>query len=64
MEHEKLLHLSDVERTIRLKKSKIYNMIASGEFPRPVRLGKRAVRWRESDIQHWISKLPSTEVTA
>lgn len=64
MEHEKLLHLSDVERTIRLKKSKIYNMIASGEFPRPVRLGKRSVRWRESDIQHWISKLHSTEVTA
>jgi prophage regulatory protein len=30
-------------------------MMARGDFPRPVRLGKRAVGWRESDLQDWLA---------
>jgi prophage regulatory protein len=30
-----------------LSTSTIYEMMARGDFPRPVRLGKRAVGWRE-----------------
>lgn len=31
------------------------------EFPKPVRLGKRAVAWRESDILTWMNSRGSTE---
>jgi len=44
-----------VERLTGLSRSTIYAMIAAGEFPRPVRLGKRAVGWRESDIAEWLA---------
>lgn len=30
-----------------------------GDFPSPVVIGKATVRWRESAVQTWISKLPS-----
>jgi prophage regulatory protein len=29
-------------------------MMARGDFPRPVRLGIRAVGWRESDVRDWL----------
>ena len=38
----------------------IYRLIRAGEFPQAVKLGKRAVAWRESDISEWID---SREVT-
>lgn len=31
----------------------IYELIAAGQFPRPVPLGARAVGWLESDISRW-----------
>jgi prophage regulatory protein len=36
-----------------LCRSTIYKMIAADEFPRPVKLGKRAVAWRRADLEHW-----------
>ena len=32
----------------------IYEMMARGDFPRPVRLGKRAVGWRELVVTEWL----------
>lgn len=34
----------------------IWRMVASGEFPPPVRLSKRIAAWRVSDVVQWISK--------
>jgi prophage regulatory protein len=44
-----------------LSRSTIYLRIAQGRFPRPVRLGKRAVGWLESDISTWILSLQRSE---
>ena len=44
----------DVERITGLSRSTLYAMIAEGDFPKPVRLGKRAVGWREADISAWL----------
>jgi prophage regulatory protein len=57
-----LLHLSEVEAIVGLKKSKLYLLIQAGEFPQPLRLGKRAVRWKSSTIHNWIESLPSSSV--
>lgn len=37
-----------------LRKSSIYAMIKEGNFPAPVRIGRRAVAWRQEDISRWI----------
>ena len=51
---ESLLRTNDVEHRTGLKKSKIYALIAAGEFPRPIKLTERSVAWPESEVTHWI----------
>jgi prophage regulatory protein len=36
--------------------------ILRGDFPAPVKLGPRAVGWRESDLQRWLANLEPTSV--
>ncbi|PQA78927.1 AlpA family transcriptional regulator [Rhodoferax sp. TS-BS-61-7] len=50
----KLLRLTHVEARTALKKSSIYAGVKSRTFPAPVRLGARAVAWREEEIDRWI----------
>ena len=47
---ERLLRRPEVERVTGLARSSIYRLMQSGDFPRPVKVGPAAVRWRESDI--------------
>lgn len=35
----------------------IYAAVARGEFPAPVKVGLRAVAWRDSDLAAWQSNL-------
>ena len=50
---ERLLRLPAVESLTGLKKSSIYLAMKAGTFPGCIRLGTRAVAWRESDIATW-----------
>ena len=45
-------------RETTLHRATIYRRIAAGDFPRPVRLGRRRVAWRESDIERWKNRAP------
>ena len=53
----KILRLWEVERLTRLSKATLYRMMKSGTFPRPVRLGVRAVGWIQTEIESWIADL-------
>ena len=53
---ERLLPVGDVTRAIGFSRSWIYSRIREGEFPRPVRIGPQAVRWKLSDVQRWIAE--------
>ena len=44
----------DVEKLVGLSRSTLYAMMAEGSFPKPVKLGKRAVGWREADVLDWL----------
>ena len=57
-EHMRLLHLHEVQRMIGLGKTCIYEMMATGEFPRPLRVSRGGVRWKLSDIKCWIESRP------
>lgn len=54
-EPERLLRRPAVENLTGLGRSRIYQMMQSGDFPRPVRLSTRCVGWRMSDLQAWIA---------
>ncbi len=52
---QSMLRRPAVERVTGLSRSSIYAMIAEGQFPRPIRLGKRAVGWPQKDIEQWLA---------
>ena len=41
-----------------MSRSTIYKMMQNGDFPRPVKIGPAAVRWRSSDIRAWVESRP------
>lgn len=49
-----------VEEWTGLSRSGIYDLMAKGSFPRPIRLTQKAVAWRESDIAAWLAQRPTT----
>lgn len=52
---EKILRRPQVEQLVGLSRSTIYALMASGDFPKPVRIGKRAVGWPESILNDWLT---------
>ncbi|MFM0433743.1 AlpA family phage regulatory protein [Paraburkholderia aspalathi] len=49
-----ILRRGQVEREVGLKRSTIYQRMQEGTFPRPIRLGERAVGWRAADIEQFL----------
>ena len=50
----RILRLPDVLDLTGLARSTIYAKIAAGQFPKPFKLGQRAVGWLEADVDSWI----------
>jgi prophage regulatory protein len=51
---ETLLRRPEVEARTGLSRSTIYAWLKKGDFPQPLKLGSKAVRWRSSDIKAWL----------
>ena len=51
---DKILRLPAVKERTGLSRSSVYQKIGSGEFPKAIPLGARAVGWLESEIDAWI----------
>lgn len=58
----KFLRRPDVEARCAIGRSTIYDWMKRGEFPQPVKLGPRAVAWRESDVIAWLESRKVREV--
>jgi len=50
---ERFLRRAAVESATGLPRSTIYDMIADGRFPKPVKIGPKVAAWRESEIIAW-----------
>jgi prophage regulatory protein len=50
---DRLLNKWAVEERTSLDITTIYRKMKVGTFPQPVRVGRRRVAWRESDIAAW-----------
>ena len=49
-----ILRRRAVEARTGLSRSSIYEAIAVGTFPKPIRLGPRAVGWLSSEVDDWL----------
>lgn len=56
--HDRLLRRREVEKITSMSRSSIYRLMQDGKFPRPVRVGPAAVRWKASDISAWLESRP------
>lgn len=53
---DSLLRRPDVEELTGLSRAWIYAAMQRGDFPRPVRIGRRMVAWPKSVIDDWIEQ--------
>ena len=58
--NDRLIRRDEVQQMCGISRSELYRQVADGRFPRPVRVGLRAVRWRRSEVEAWIAGLPRT----
>ena len=58
-----LLSRAEVERLCGLSTSSLYRAMRRGEFPEPLRISARAVRWRSDEIASWIQTRPRASGT-
>lgn len=51
----RFMRVTEVARVTGAGKSTLYFWMAKGDFPKPRKLGARAVGWLASDVDAWIS---------
>ena len=56
----RLLTLQQVMDRTALSRSTIYSRMDQSLFPRPVRVGSRAIRWVEQEVFDYIASRPRT----
>lgn len=54
----KVLRIAAVQERTGFSKASIYAYMSRGEFPRPLRIGVKAVAWPESTIDAWLASRP------
>ena len=54
---KKIYRLPEVMNMTGLSRSSIYLRISTDEFPKPVKIGRRAIGWPEETIIAWQAKM-------
>lgn len=54
----RMLSLKEVKQMTGLSTSTIYALMERGLFPRPRRVGRRAVRWVEQEVLDYLARCP------
>lgn len=52
----KLLRLPEVSTLTQRSRSRIYEDMAAGTFPKNIKIGSRAVAWIEDEVRSWIDQ--------
>lgn len=50
----RLIRRPEVIARVGLSSTTLYEMIATGDFPSPIPIGRQAVAWLESEVDAWI----------
>ena len=51
---KRIYRRSTLEEMLGMSRSTIYRLMEDGDFPRPIKLGRRAVGWKSEDIDDWL----------
>ena len=51
----RVLRRPAVETLTGIPRSTLYAKIATGDFPAPIKIGRRAVGWREAEVNDWLN---------
>ena len=54
----RLLRRPEVLDLVQFSLTTLYRLMANGDFPRPVKLGTRAVAWWEDEVLEWMDQRP------
>ena len=54
---KKMYRLTEVMDMTGLSRSSIYLRVSTDEFPKPVKIGRRAIGWPEESIIAWQAKM-------
>ncbi|MDC0912649.1 AlpA family phage regulatory protein [Paracoccaceae bacterium] len=54
---KKIYRLPEVMNMTGLSRSSIYLRVSTDEFPKPVKIGRRAIGWPEESIIAWQAKM-------
>lgn len=57
-ENDRLLRREEVEAQTGLSCSAIYRLMRQGAFPIPIKIGSRAVRWPQSELDEFLAGCP------
>ena len=57
-EVDRLLRREEVEVRCAITTSTLYRMMRAGDFPEPIRIGSRAVRWLRNEVNDWLDSRP------
>ena len=60
----KFLRLPTVLEITGLHRATLYEMIGRGDFPKPAKIGARAIAWPDSEIRNWIDERLAERETA
>ena len=56
--NDRLLRREEVSARCSMSRSMVYRLMREGDFPEPIKIGERAVRWLESEVERWIASRP------
>jgi prophage regulatory protein len=51
---DRFLRVSEVMAKVGLAETALYSLMQKGMFPRPVKIGTRALRWSERELDQWM----------
>lgn len=61
---QKLIRSRDITKVVGLARSTIYAHMAEGDFPTPVKIGKRLVAWRADEVAAWVESRPRAQIAS
>ena len=51
------MNVSDVASSLKISRSQVFKLVASGRFPKPFRLGNMTLRWARATIENHLENL-------
>lgn len=59
--NDRYLTRSEVENLCGLSRSTIYRLMRQDQFPVPIKVGPRAVRWLSTEVEGYLKSRPRAE---